>query len=168
MRAIEVKTIKVGECDVVISHKPGKNGYIVICRNGKPNQYLHRAVCEEARGRCPKGKEVLHSCDNRACINKDHLSYGTRKQNAKGAMERNRLHTGDNPGVQGENHGLSKLTNSQVLNIVSMPGKQRVIAAQFGVSQRLVSLIKRREIWRHILRPKTEPSIKSKIAKTFC
>ena len=42
------------------------------------------------------------------------------------------------------------LTDSDVLAIRALPGKHRDIAAQFGISYVMVSLIKSRQRWRHV------------------
>lgn len=45
---------------------------------------------------------------------------------------------------------MAKLTDVRVLEIRAASGKQREIAAEFGIHQTLVSMIKLRKIWKHI------------------
>lgn len=53
-------------------------------------EYVHRVVARNAYGPCPADKEVMHSCDNRACCNPAHLSYGTRQQNVDDMIAKGR------------------------------------------------------------------------------
>ena len=55
----------------------------------------HRASWEIHRGPIPDGLMVLHSCDNKLCVNPAHLSLGTHRQNTIEAMERRRYQYGD-------------------------------------------------------------------------
>lgn len=91
---------------------------------------------------------VCHRCDNPACVNPAHLFLGTKADNAadrdaKGRQARQR----------GETNGKAKLTEAQVLAIRAAPGLLREIASDFGVTQQVISQIKRREIWRHLDAP---------------
>jgi len=50
----------------------------------------HRASYEMFKEVIPKGLLVLHQCDNKKCINPDHLYIGDHKQNSKDAKDRGR------------------------------------------------------------------------------
>lgn len=43
------------------------------------------------KGDYPAGLDVMHSCDNRLCVNPNHLSVGTRSQNMKDCYMRGRM-----------------------------------------------------------------------------
>jgi hypothetical protein len=60
----------------------------------------------------PEGLEILHSCDNRPCVNPLHLRLGTAADNRKDMLERGR----DNP-VKGEAIPNSKLTSVDVIEL---------------------------------------------------
>lgn len=49
-----------------------------------------RLVMELIHGPLPRTLQVCHSCDNRKCINPDHLWIGTRKQNQQDAVKKGR------------------------------------------------------------------------------
>lgn len=56
---------------------------------GGTTKRLHRVVCEEKHGPPPfKRAMAIHSCDNKRCINPDHLSWGTAKRNTLEARDR--------------------------------------------------------------------------------
>ena len=51
----------------------------------------HRYAWTKAHGPIPKGKWVLHTCDNPSCINVAHLYLGTALDNSRDAVDRGRL-----------------------------------------------------------------------------
>ena len=75
---------------------------------------------------------VCHTCDNRRCVNPDHLFLGTAKDNAddRDAKGRNKP-----PLVLlGDAAPWAKLSNSQVMEIRASVGTSEAIAARYGVS----------------------------------
>lgn len=54
----------------------------------------HRLSYQIARGAIPAGKDVLHKCDVRACINPEHLFIGTAKDNTHDMAKKGRVGVG--------------------------------------------------------------------------
>ena len=61
------------------SHKPGSTGYPSISQN----KSILKLKYEEKYGKFPKGKCMLHKCDNRLCINPDHVLIGSKGDNCR-------------------------------------------------------------------------------------
>ena len=82
----------------VIPNKPQYDGYIQIgTEGGRPTRLLHRLVWEIHNAEpIPDGMVVMHSCDNRACCNPNHLSLGTQSANIKDSVSKGR-HSCVNP-----------------------------------------------------------------------
>lgn len=107
----------------------------------------HRVSWELHYGPIPKGLCVCHRCDNPACVRPDHLFLGTKAENNIDMTLKGRRRNGT---TNGEQHPCAKLSAAQVLEIRSAAGSQQSIADRHGVSQVLVSQIKRLKIWKHL------------------
>ena len=72
-------------------------GYGMFWMNNKTIG-AHRASYLLNKGEIHDGKWVLHTCDNKKCINPLHLYLGDHKQNTIDAINRGRLATGERHG----------------------------------------------------------------------
>lgn len=121
-----------------------EHGYGVIAKN-KRMKVVSRLLCEEINGPPPSPEyDAAHSCGNgtKGCVTKKHLSWKTKVENCADKL----THGTHN---RGERHGNSKLTESQVVEIISLNGKETkaATARRFGISPQTVSKIHRRERW---------------------
>lgn len=91
---------------------------------------------------------VLHKCDNRSCCNPAHLFLGTNTDNQLDCYLKNRR------AQPKSKHVNAKLTPAQVLDIRyrydNKLALQIPLAREFGVSQRVVSLLVRRETYKDV------------------
>lgn len=114
----------------------------------------HRESYRFHKGPIPEGMHVCHTCDNRRCVNPDHLFLGTHKDNMKDMREKRRYKLPKpEQKARGEKVGASKLTGEKVSLIRSLAAsgvKHGVIAAQFDISDCTVCNIVNRVYWKHV------------------
>jgi len=125
------------------------SGYGMI-RNGKWMALAHRVSWTLANGRIPDGKQVLHHCDVRFCVNPSHLYLGTNADNIRDKVARGRSGF-SHPERQGELHPLAKLNQEQVEVIRTKPyifGSGKELAERFGVSRALITRIRKGQLWK--------------------
>lgn len=116
-------------------------GRTSIGRKGIPAHRLSYATFKES---IPKGLLVCHTCDNRVCVNPNHLFVGTGQDNADDCVAKNRQ-------CVGEGINTAKLSESDVRAIRADPRMQKDIAAAYGVGRNQIANIKHRRSWRHVL-----------------
>ena len=91
----------------------------------------HRYSYELHLGKIPKGKLIMHSCDNPKCVNPEHLSVGTIDDNMADRQRKKRH-------ASGERHGKAVLSKQDVDAIREMvtrfPVTSRRKMQSFGIA----------------------------------
>ena len=101
-------------------------------------------------GPVPHDLFVCHSCDNKSCVNPDHLWLGSNKDNLDDAVRKG-LH-GKNL-KRGETQHASIFTDADVLIMRRLANKNFThgqIADLFDVERRCVSKVISRTTWKHV------------------
>jgi hypothetical protein len=122
------------------------NGYGQSHWKSAPDPKAHRSAYILRKGLIPCGYVIRHTCDNKICVNPNHLVVGTYSDNAWDASDRGQLH-------KGEKHKNAKLRATEVVEMRSLfveGVRKSELARKFGVSFMNVSHIVARRIWRHI------------------
>lgn len=121
------------------------NGYGIFGTKGK-NLSAHRAAYMLFKGEIGNGLDVCHTCDNRRCVNPEHLFLGTRSVNMKDCLKKGRLSCG-------EMRYNAKLTENDIKDIrrKRIEGKTyREIGQEHGVSYETCYDIANYRTWKHI------------------
>ncbi len=122
-------------------------GQIVRRKDGGVVSWLaHRLAWTLLRGPIPEGMFVLHKCDNRRCVNSDHLFVGTQADNMRDMVRKGRA-------KHGAEHAKSKLTEEKVREIRRLRTEGwtlRRLAAHFGVTRDAIWKVSTKSSWRHI------------------
>ncbi len=134
------KVDKPGDCWNWTAYTAG-NGYGSLFfgtkKNPKPRS-AHVVSYEIHNGPIPAGMNVLHTCDNRRCVNPDHLFLGTQSDNLIDALKKGRA-----PGM--------KLCEADVELILSLGDKTlKEIADWFDISISQVWNIRNKKQWKYI------------------
>jgi hypothetical protein len=131
-------------------------GYGTIEQNGR-TLGAHRVSYELHKGPIPKGLQVCHKCDVRACVNPDHLFLGTASDNAQDMHRKGRA---NNP--IGDAHAKAKITERDIPKILArllIGHSCAEIAADYGVTDCAINAIRRGKSWTHVTGlPKTRGS----------
>lgn len=126
-----------------------QKGYGLVWKDQHHPSSAHRFAWEATYYPIPKGKLILHKCDNPPCCNPNHLYLGTNQDNMNDRKKRNPHH----PRTMGENHPSAKLTEHNVREIKRLIAKgdqQKDIAKGFSVSTTAISRINTGRTWTHI------------------
>jgi len=100
----------------------------------------HKVAYELWKGPVPKGVWVLHKCDNRKCVNPDHLFLGNNSDNIIDCSMKGR-------------HGLAKLTEYKVRRIKKLYSEgysQRDLALKFSVSKHTIYSVLQNKTYRWV------------------
>lgn len=107
-----------------------RNGYGVIKINGKCVS-THRFVFHMKQEPIPLGMVVMHSCDNKKCVNPEHLSIATQSDNMVDCSNKGRLfvpkNSGFNKGRTPKNKLLVGKEASRVKRLVKERGGKTLL-----------------------------------------
>lgn len=123
-------------------------GYGQLTRDYK-NLLAHRVAYELYVGPIPEGLYVLHKCDNRICVNPEHLWLGTHIDNMEDMRNKNRA-------AKGQRVASAVLTEDQVRFIRehykghSRTYGEKALAKRFGVGKSAIYDVVRGKQWRHV------------------
>lgn len=123
-------------CHLWLGTLSKRTGYGQLWWNGG-NRSAHKLAWESHYGRAAD-KHVCHRCDNRACVNPDHLFLGTHGANMADMVRKGRS-------ASGLRNVNGTLTPDQIAAIRSAPrgyGTGRKLARLYGVSNSTISAVR--------------------------
>jgi len=109
---------------------------------------VHRLSWELHRGAIPDGLSVLHRCDNRRCIEIEHLFLGTSQENTADMIAKGRKVV-----LRGELHPLARLTSISVRVIRRLSERgmgHRELGEIFMVNETAIHKIVNRLRWKTV------------------
>lgn len=123
------------------------NGYgLMRISLTRKNILAHRLSYLIHFGEIPSALFVLHKCDNRGCVNPDHLFLGTLKDNTQDMLAKGRQRY--NP-LRGELHPRAKMSDEQIKDFRNRLGYRNIAALgrEFGISKTQAHRIANGEHW---------------------
>lgn len=142
-RRLRGRTIKSTNCG---------DGYLLVGLGKHVRQSVHSIVATAWIGGRPEGLEVNHKDGNKRNNRLENLEYVSHSENIRHAYGMGLIQAVP-PCCKGENHGGSKLSESQVREVRRMYKEgetQSSIAIRFAVSVQLISLVVLRKRWAHV------------------
>jgi hypothetical protein len=138
--------VKENGCIECTSHHKLSTGYYLLMLNHK-RKSLHRHVYEEMFGEIPNGLVVRHKCDNRGCINPEHLELGTHQDNMKDMVDRG----GSCKGSKNTNALITEEDVKEIRRLAFMGFKRKDICEMYGLKNaNTITSIKYGHSWGHV------------------
>lgn len=105
----------------------------------------HRLAWELSVGPISDGLHVLHKCDNRACVNPDHMMLGTNADNMRDKVQKGRQQ-------RGERVHAAKLDEDRVrlIRALGKTAKSADLSRMFGVCANQIQKILQHKAWKHV------------------
>src|SRR3990167_9324970 len=123
----------------------------------KKRYKVSRFVLEQKLGRSLGKLHALHSCDNPACCNPEHLFAGTGLDNMRDKMAKGRG-SSIPPCLKGESHGMAKLTEEDVRFIwANRRLGQTALGLHFGVAKGVIHKIFKGSNWGWLTKTLPQP-----------
>ena len=128
-------------CMICTSHSGDTHGYPQIRTGDKKRTRVVRYLWKQKNGEIPTGMHILHSCDNPACINLNHIRLGTHLENMRDMINKGRakhVSTKGHRGAIGERNAGAKLSSEKIKEIRTKYADNRTksyknIAIEYGV-----------------------------------
>lgn len=140
-KPIKFKLTKTG-CHVCVSHAPNSDGYPTKSVNGRTVK-IYRYLYQLAYGNLPKEVVLMHTCDNRLCINyAEHLIPGSHAENMADMARKGRA-------TRGERIHSSKLNKRKVATIRNSKMSTRQLADKYGVHESTINRVRQGIYWKH-------------------
>lgn len=114
--------------------RPDGRGYMSVRGKRKPAHHLSLEIHNRP---LPDGKIACHTCNNKNCVNPDHLYHGTHAENSRDAVLAGAIH-------------WRKLTKDQVISIRKSTESIRVLSDRYGVSPAAIAKVIKRITWKHV------------------
>lgn len=127
-------------------------GYGAFCLKGKGTT-AHRVAYMLSHGDFDESLLVCHKCDNRKCVNPDHLFLGTPAENTADMVRKGRAKGVSRFGTTNLKAKLDDNTVAKIRVLFDAGLKETAIQKQlnlYNVSRSLVGKIGRREHWNHV------------------
>lgn len=124
-------------------------GIFEIQINDKQHTLAHRIAWLLRRKKLPKGKKVLHKCDNESCVR--HLFLGTQKDNVHDCISKGRISCGK---THSDKVGKRKFTSIQIKKIRRMfiqGDTCKDLAASYNVSFNTIYAIIKRKTYKYVV-----------------
>lgn len=133
LRLVDTKGFEPSQCWIWLGAGKG-NGYGSVRVDGH-NITAHRVAYELFCGPVPSGADVCHTCDNRCCVNTDHLFVGTRLENMADCKSKGRA-------AGGNRKHLREHQVQEVRRRLAAGHSPRKVAVQMDISYETVTAIR--------------------------
>lgn len=142
-----LKKIFINNCFEVKNRFLTHNGYPKMKFKNKTwriNRFMYCLYYQQSPDDI-KNYVLCHTCDNRLCVNPEHLIKSTQDYNMKDMVNKNRSPIG-------ERNSRAKLTENDVNFILDSEMNNNELAIVFEVTSRTIKNVRKKLTWKHVER----------------